>query len=154
MNRFAMRATALAAFAVCMPVFADEMADLKAEIAAQRQAAEAQKARLDALEQKLSAVQTQQAAATAASPPAAAPSKPAPPGLAYEGKNFGVRLYGLLDATIGSIDHMGASAQRRTGFDATPSNAPWFSGARWGITGHRDFDEVSVSSSSWKMNTW
>jgi predicted porin len=146
MKYFALRATMLGVLALCQPAFADEISDLKAEIAAQKAAAEAQKARLDVLEQKLNAVQSQQAAAAPAAPaPAAAAAKPAPAGIAYEGKNFGVRLYGLLDATIGSIDHMGPAGKRKTGFDATPSNAPWFSGARWGISGHRDFADEGFS---------
>ena len=140
MKNFALRATMLGVLAMCPPAFADEIADLKAEIAAQKAAAEAQKARLDALEKKLDTVQSQQAAAPAPAPAQAAAAAPkAVSGLAYEGTNFGVRLYGLLDATVGTIDHMGANGDRKTGFDATPSNAPWFSGARWGITGHRDF---------------
>jgi predicted porin len=66
-------------------------------------------------------------------------------GLAYESPNFGIRLYGLIDATIGSIDHADATGARKTGFDATPSDAPWFSGARWGITGRRSFTDEGLN---------
>jgi len=67
-------------------------------------------------------------------------------GLSYQGANFSVRLYGLIDATIGTIDHETTTGGRTTGFDATPSSAPWFSGARWGITGKRDFADESISA--------
>ena len=76
----------------------------------------------------------------------AQPAQPAQPsGLAYESPNFGIRLYGLIDATLGTIDHMDAAGGRKTGFDATPSNAPWFSGARWGITGRRSFSDEGLN---------
>ena len=68
MKKFAMRASALAVLALCQPVFANEIDDLKAEIAAQKAAEAAQKARLDALEQRLNAVTSQQATAPAKAP--------------------------------------------------------------------------------------
>jgi predicted porin len=67
-------------------------------------------------------------------------------GLSYQSPNFNVRLYGLLDATLGTIDHTDAAGGRITGFDATPSSAPWFSGARWGITGQRNFADEGLSA--------
>ncbi len=147
MKKFALSAMALATLTLMQPAFADEISDLKAEIAAQKAAdaqrradEAAQKARLDALEQRLNAVQANQAAAPSAS---AEPAKAARPGIAYEGNGYGVRLYGLIDATIGQINHTGNN-QHKTGFDATPSNAPWFSGARWGIDGHRKFNDEGI----------
>jgi predicted porin len=147
MNKFALSAMAIATITLIQPAFADEISDLKAEIAAQKAAdaqrradEAAQKARLDALEQRLNAVQSSQPAATSAP---ASTGKAARPGLAYEGDGYGVRLYGLIDATIGQINHTGKD-QHKTGFDATPSNAPWFSGARWGLEGHRMFKDEGV----------
>jgi predicted porin len=66
-------------------------------------------------------------------------------GLSYQSQNFSIRLYGLIDATLGTIDHADSAGGRKTGFDATPSNAPWFSGARWGITGQRSFSDEGVN---------
>ena len=130
------------------PAFADEIGDLKAEIAAQKQAAELQRARLDALERRLNDAQT-----TATSPikvggnidpvKDAGPPLPISPtlasgqGLILQGANFNIGLYGLLDATIAHSNHADSSGRTLSGFDATVNNAPWFSGARWGITGAR-----------------
>lgn len=41
-----------------------------------------------------------------------------------------VTLYGLLDATIRSVDNSSATGGRLVGFQT-----PWFSGSRWGMTG-------------------
>ncbi|RQP21876.1 porin [Piscinibacter terrae] len=76
---------------------------------------------------------------------AACSAQAQPSGIAYESPNFGIRLYGLIDATIGTIDHANAAGDRKTGFDATPSSAPWFSGARWGITGRRTFSDEGLN---------
>jgi len=65
-------------------------------------------------------------------------------GLSYTSPNFSIRLYGLIDATIGTIDHADSNGGHKTGFDATPSNAPWFSGARWGLTGKRHFGDEGL----------
>lgn len=44
-----------------------------------------------------------------------------------------VTLYGLIDATVRSVDHSSATGGRIVGFQT-----PWFSGSRWGFTGSED----------------
>ncbi len=146
MKHFALRATVLAALAVCPPVFADEIADLKAEIAAQKQAAEAQRQRLDALEQKLNGVQQQQAASVSAPPP------PGPEGSSQTGVSFkqgqgltytaasgSVSLYGLIDVSYAHTNHANAN-----GDSFNSPRVAWFSGNRWGITGRRTLGESGM----------
>jgi len=142
MNKFALRAIALAVLALAQPVFANEIDDLKAEIAAQKAAEAAQKARLDALEAKLDAA----AASQQATAPAPKAAKSGFDGLAYTSPTFDIKLYGLIDATIGVIDHATSAGGHKIGFDATATNAPWFSGARWGITGARKFADEGLSA--------
>jgi len=129
----------LGVLAVCQPVFADEISDLKAEIAAQKLAAEAQKARLDALEQKLNGVQQQQAASVSAPPPPGPEGSAANrvtfkqgEGLTYGSASGSVSLYGLIDVSYTHINHANANGDSLT----TPRVA-WFSGNRWGLTGKR-----------------
>lgn len=85
------------------------------------------------------------ASAQQSAPASGAAPTPAPPGLSYQSENFSVRLYGLIDATLGTINHANDQGQSKVGFDATPSDAPWFSGARWGITGQRHFGDEGVN---------
>lgn len=165
MNRTILhRAVAGCFAAACVagaPAFADEIGDLKAEIAAQKQAAEAQKARLDALEKRLNDVQVQ--AQAVATPPVRIggnidPVKdsgsylPLPPllaagqGLTIQGANFNIGVYGLIDATIAYTTHADANGHSLSGFDATTNNAPWFSGARWGITGTRKLTDGGLNA--------
>ncbi len=151
---------AAACFAVT-PAVADEIGDLKAEIAAQKQAAEAQKTRLDALEKRLNDVQVQ--ATAVSSPPVrvggnidpvkdAGSYLPLPPllaagqGLTIQGANFNIGVYGLIDATIAYTNHADANGHSLSGFDATTNNAPWFSGARWGITGTRKLTDGGLNA--------
>jgi predicted porin/uncharacterized coiled-coil protein SlyX len=139
MKNFAMRATALAVLALCQPVFADEIADLKAEIAAQKASEAAQKARLDALEERLNAVQSQQAVAPAKAPMAVpvalttdqngAPIDPAANGVSlYNNGNTVLHMYGLLEATGSHANHQTAAGGSTTGFQTS-----WFSGNRLGF---------------------
>jgi predicted porin len=135
MNHLVLRATMLGVLAMCEPVFADEISDLKAEIAAQKQAAEAQKARLDALEQRLNGVLQQQAAATSQPAPAsgglpAGVSFAQGEGLTYATKNGSVSLYGLIDVSYVHTNHADAK-----GDSVTSPRVSWFSGNRWGVTG-------------------
>ena len=144
MKHLALRATMLAALAACQPVFADEIADLKAEIAAQKQAAEAQRQRLDALEQRLSGVQQQQQAAAATPVPATG----TPMGVSFkqgEGATLtaagaSVTLYGLIDVTLSHANHANAA-----GDGLTTARVAWFSGNRWGLTGKRPMGESGVN---------
>ena len=138
MNTFVLRATMLGVVALCQPVFADEISDLKAEIAAQKQAAEAQKARLDALEQKLNGVQQQQSASVSA-PPAGSDGTSASgvsfkqgQGLTYSSPSGSVSLYGLIDVSYVHANHADAN-----GHSVTSPRVAWFSGNRWGLTGRR-----------------
>ena len=138
MNHFVLRATMLGVLAVCQPVFADEISDLKAEIAAQKQAAEAQRARLDALEQKLNGVQQQQAATVSAPPPgpegnaATGVSFKQGQGLTYSAPSGSVSLYGLID-----VSYVHANNGNANGDSFNSPRVAWFSGNRWGITGNR-----------------
>ncbi len=66
-------------------------------------------------------------------------------GIAYESPNFDVRLYGLIDATLGMVDHATAGGGHKVGFGGSASGAPWFSGARWGIAGKRKFSDEGLS---------
>jgi predicted porin/uncharacterized coiled-coil protein SlyX len=129
----------LGVLAVCQPVFADEISDLKAEIAAQKLAAEAQKARLDALEQKLNGVQQQQAATVSAPPPPGPEGSAATglsfkqgQGLTYSAANGSVSLYGLIDVSYVHTNHADAN-----GDSVNSPRVAWFSGNRWGLTGRR-----------------
>jgi predicted porin len=144
MNRFVMRATALAALALCQPVFADEISDLKAEIAAQKAAAQAQQARLEALEQKLNGVVQQQQAAAAKPAPAAAAggaSYTAGEGLSYVTANGSVTLYGLIDVSYVHTDHVDTA-----GHSLNAPRVAWFSGNRWGITGTRSMGDSGLNA--------
>jgi predicted porin/uncharacterized coiled-coil protein SlyX len=139
MNQFVLRATMLGVLAVCQPVFADEISDLKAEIAAQKLAAEAQKARLDALEQKLNGVQQQQAASVSAPPPPGPEGSAATgvsfkqgQGLTYSAPGGSVSLYGLIDVSYVHTNHADAN-----GDSVNSPRVAWFSGNRWGLTGRR-----------------
>lgn len=163
-----LRAAILSTIVVCQPAFSDEVSDLKAEIAAQKQAAEAQRLRLDALEQKLNATQAAQTPQSQSSP--AASGRTAPPagqstfgyapgrdepsgfagaidggGLKYQSPDLTVGVYGLIDATLGATNHAKTGGGNKVGFDASANNAPWFSGARWGITGSRRFSDQDFS---------
>ena len=140
MNQTAIRLAIIACFAplamVAHPVFADVTDDLKAEIAAQRAQLDAQRARLEALEKKLDAtaaaqqVATQQAAAAQATPsPLATNGR----GLTLSRGTSNITLYGLIDATISSVDHANAASDRKTSYQTS-----WFSGDRWGILGSHD----------------
>lgn len=141
MKNFAMRASALAVLALCQPVFASEIEDLKAEIAAQKAAEAAQKARLDALEARLNAVTNQQAAAPAPAAKAAAVSPAmatdqngtklvdAPSGVAlYDNGNTSLHIYGLIEATGSHANHQTVAGGTTTGFQVA-----WFSGNRLGF---------------------
>jgi predicted porin len=138
MKKFAMRASALAVLALCQPVFAGEIDDLKAEIAAQKAAEAAQKARLDALEARLNAVTSQQAAAPAKAPVVAkalltdqngAKITEAPAGVAlYDNGNTSLHMYGLIEATGSHANHQTAGGGSATGFQVA-----WFSGNRLGF---------------------
>jgi predicted porin len=141
MNRFAMRATALAALALCQPAFANEVDDLKAEIAAQKAAAAAQQARLDALEQRLNSMNAQPAPAPAAKAPSPAVAKAMstdqngvpiiadPAGVTlYDNGNTSLRIYGLLEATGSHVNHQTPEGGSTTGFQTS-----WFSGNRLGF---------------------
>ena len=138
MNKFAMRASALAVLALVQPAFASEIDDLKAEIAAQKATEAAQKARLDALEQRLNAVQGQQAVAPAKAPVVAkalltdqngVKITDAPAGVSlYDNGNTSLRIYGLLEATGSHANH-----QTAAGGSATGAQVAWFSGNRLGF---------------------
>jgi predicted porin len=141
MKKFALRASALAVLALCQPVFASEIDDLKAEIAAQKAAEAAQKARLDALEQRLNAVTSQQAAApapaaTTAAVPAAMTTDQngvklvdAPSGVAlYNDGSTSLHMYGLIEATGSHVNHQTTGGGSTTGFQVA-----WFSGNRLGF---------------------
>ena len=138
MKKFAMRASALAVLALCQPVFASEIDDLKAEIAGQKAAEAAQKARLDALEQRLNAMTSQQAAAPAKAPVVAkalltdqngAKITDAPAGVSlYDNGNTSLRIYGLVEATGSHANH-----QTSAGGSTTGAQVAWFSGNRLGF---------------------
>jgi predicted porin len=146
MKTFAMRATALAVLALCQPVMAGEIDDLKAEIAAQKAevaaqkaAAAAQQARLDGLEQRLNGILGQQAAAPAKPPVAiakalttdqnGAPVDPAAAGVSlYDNGNTSLRIYGLIEATGSHANHQTPQGGSTTGFQTA-----WFSGNRLGF---------------------
>jgi len=138
MKKFAMRASALAVLALCHPVFANEVDDLKAEIAAQKAAEAAQKARLDALEARLNAMSTQQAAAPAKAPVVAkalqtdqngAKIIDTPAGVSlYDNGNTSLHMYGLIEATGSHANHQTAG-----GGSATGMQVAWFSGNRLGF---------------------
>ena len=143
MKHLALRATMLAALAACQPVFADEIADLKAEIAAQKQAAEAQRQRLDALEQRLSGVQQQQAATATPVPATGTPmgvSFKQGEGATLTAAGASVTLYGLIDVTLSHANHANAA-----GDGLTTARVAWFSGNRWGLTGKRPMGESGVN---------
>lgn len=53
-----------------------------------------------------------------------------------QAQNANVTLYGLIDATIRSIDHSSATGGRLVGFQT-----PWFSGSRWGLVGAEDLGD-------------
>ena len=138
MKKFAMRASALAALALCHPVFANEVDDLKAEIAAQKAAEAAQKARLDALEARLNAMSSQPAAAPAAAPvvnPALLTDQngvkivDTPAGVSlYDNGNTSLHMYGLIEATGSHANHQTTGGGSATGFQVA-----WFSGNRLGF---------------------
>ena len=139
MKKFAMGASALAVLALCQPVFAGEVDDLKAEIAAQKANEAAQKARLDALEQRLDAVTSQQASASAKPAPAISPAlatdqnggriKPNATGVSlYNDGNTSLRIYGLIEATGSHANHQTTGGGSTTGFQTA-----WFSGNRLGF---------------------
>lgn len=137
MKKFAMRASALAVLALCQPVFAGEIDDLKAEIAAQKATEAAQKARLDALEARLNAVQAQPAAPAKAPVVAkalltdqnGAKITDAPAGVSlYDNGNTSLRIYGLLEATGSHANHQSADGASNTG-----AQVAWFSGNRLGF---------------------
>ncbi len=149
MKKTALSIAMIAAGLASMPVWADELSDLKAEIAAQKQAAAAQKARLDALEQRLNGVQQQQqaaAAAPAATSPDAKSGLPAGvsfkqgEGLSYSFPSGSVTLYGLIDVTYVHINHADAA-----GHSVTTPRVSWFSGNRWGLTGARALGDSGLN---------
>ena len=143
MKHLALRATMVAALAACQPVFADEIADLKAEIAAQKQAAEAQRQRLDALEQRLSGVQQQQAATATPVPATGTPmgvSFKQGEGATLTAAGASVTLYGLFDVTLSHANHANAA-----GDGLTTARVAWFSGNRWGLTGKRPMGESGLN---------
>jgi predicted porin len=131
-------ALAAAVLALCAPVHADELSDLKAEIAAQKAAAAAQQARLDALEQRLNAVQQQPAAAPAAAP---AVTAAAGQGLSYTAGGASVTLYGLIDV---SYVHANNADSKLSSFNAP--RVAWFSGNRWGVTGKRPMGDSGLNA--------
>ena len=123
MKKFAMRASALAVLALCQPVFASEIDDLKAEIAAQKATEAAQRARLDALEQRLNAMGSQPAAVPAKAPVAinkalltdqnGVKTVEAPAGVSlYDNGNTSLRIYGLIEATGSHANHQASTAAR------------------------------------------
>ncbi len=138
MKKFALRASALAVLALCQPVFASEIDDLKAEIAAQKAAEAAQKARLDALEQRLNAVQSQQPAAPAVAPVVnkalltdqnGMKIVDTPAGVSlYDNGNTSLHMYGLIEATGSHANH-----QTGGGGSVTGMQVAWFSGNRLGF---------------------
>ena len=142
MNKTALCAAILAIYSVATPVFADEIADLKAEIAAQKKQAAEQKARLDVLEQKLDRVQAPQAAA-----PAAATGQPGQgvsftqgEGLSYATPSSSVTLYGLIDVSYVHTNHADAK-----GDSVTSPRVAWFSGNRWGVTGKHSMGDSGLN---------
>jgi len=138
MKKFAMRASALAALALCHPVFASEVDDLKAEIAAQKAAEAAQKARLDALEARLNAMTAPPAAAPAAAPVVnkalltdqnGQKIVDTPAGVSlYDNGNTSLRMYGLIEATGSHASHQAGNGSSVTGLQVA-----WFSGNRLGF---------------------
>jgi predicted porin len=137
MKNFAMRASALAVLALCHPVFASEVDDLKAEIAAQKAAEAAQKARLDALEQRLDAMTAQQAPSPAPkSVPLAlttdqngAKLADAQTGVSlYNNGTTSLHMYGLIEATGSHANH-----QTTGGGSTTGMQTAYFSGNRLGF---------------------
>ena len=137
MKKFALRASALAVLALCQPVFASEIDDLKAEIAAQKATEAAQKARLDALEQRLNAVQSQQPAAPAVAPVVnkalltdqnGMKIVDTPAGVSlYDNGNTSLHMYGLIEATGSHANH------QASGSSVTGMQVAWFSGNRLGF---------------------
>ena len=135
MKKFAMRASALAVLALCQPVFAGEIDDLKAEIAAQKAAEAAQQARLDALEQRLNAVTAAAAKPAPATSPAMATDQnggkidPNANGVSlYSNSNTSLHIYGLVEATGSHANHQTAG-----GGSVTGAQVSWFSGNRLGF---------------------
>lgn len=135
MKKLTLTTAILAAFAVTQPVFADDMADLKAEIMAQKKAAAAQQARLEALEKKLEASQMKTAPQVAAAPASSTG------GLTIGSPYGGVTLYGLIDVTISNVTNKDAAGNSLTNFQT-----PWFSGSRLGFTGHRDLGDSGMKA--------
>jgi len=154
------RNSMLGAVAACTlavaPSMADVTGDLKAEIASQRAQLEAQRLRLEALEKKLDEAMQPQLpqAAPAVAAKSALPVAPAAPitvasaapfaphgvlGEPGEGYTFhitpadSVTLYGLLDVIAVNRNHADAAGNRQTAMEIG-----WFSGSRWGITGHHE----------------
>ncbi len=156
------------------PVFADVTADLKAEIEAQRAQLEAQRAQLEAQRQKLEALEkkldavavqsttaekvAQEAASKSAAREAASKSATQQASAASSIKSLlatgpnwqpgftfqltpadTVTLYGLIDATISDISNANANGAHKRS-----TQTAWFSGNRWGVTGHHSFDNSSL----------
>ncbi len=53
--------------------------------------------------------------------------------LSAQAQNANVTLYGLIDASISSVNNADAKGGRLVGF-----RTPWFSGSRWGFVGNED----------------
>ena len=53
-----------------------------------------------------------------------------------QAQNASVTLYGLIDATIRSVDNQDAKGGKIVGFQT-----PWFSGSRWGVVGAEDLGD-------------
>lgn len=136
------------AFAAPSALAADDLQELKKAIAAQKAQIEAQQAKLDALEKGLNSVKTAQPQAqmpivvggvgNLGSSALLLPGVLATgQGLVLQTPEFNIGVYGLIDGTIGNINHANSQGQSLTGMSASVNKAPWFSGARWGITGTR-----------------
>ena len=133
-------------------VQADELSDLKAAIAAQKAQLDAQQAKLEALEKSVTSVKTAQAQVPVLggqAPQGSGPMLPLPgplasgQGLFVQTSEYNIGVYGLIDATIGTVNNANAAGESRTGFTGRTgtSAAPWFSGSRWGITGTRKLND-------------
>jgi predicted porin len=142
-KRTVLQMAILMTLALCQPVFADELSELRAEIAAQKNAAEAQRLRLEALEKKLEAVQSAQASQSTqvAANSSGAVSGVLGEGLTYKSPTTTVTLYGLLDVTASTINHADAKGARLTSYQTA-----WFSGNRWGITGKRKLNADGLNA--------
>ena len=143
MKKFAMRASALAVLALCQPVFANEIDDLKAEIAAQKRnrgGAEGAARCAGAAPQR--GDQRRRQACRTPSPSTrlwialamttdqnGVKLVDAPSGVAlYNNGNTSLHMYGLIEATGSHANHQTTGGGSTTGFQVA-----WFSGNRLGF---------------------